>query len=331
VFGQSSFAAFWRSHPLSGGESMAGERILVIDDSVTHRELMVLTLETLDYWVDTAEDGKEGLHKVIESHPDLILLDLTMGGMDGFEVCRRLKSRPETRFIPVILLTTSQSTMDRTKGLEAGADDYLLKGIDGRELDARIQWVLARYRKGFAGDPLTRLPGAPAAVEEIRDRLQKGVKFGVVFIGIKDFEAFSRHYGVARGNDVLTRASNVIREVLMENSSPEDYAASLGGDNFVVLSSPHKSVGLAEEFVEHINLILPEAYNQEDRDRGYLVAKDRRGDSHQHEMMVAIAAIVSNENRNFDHPEEVFAVGRELFNYIKILKGKRVMKDRRRN
>ena len=88
-----------------------------------------------------ASSGEQGLLKVAESPPDLILLDLTMGGIDGFEVCRRLKTRPETQFIPVILLTTSETTLDRTRGLEAGADDYLQKGIDGRELDARMQWV----------------------------------------------------------------------------------------------------------------------------------------------------------------------------------------------
>lgn len=310
---------------------MAGERILVIDDSETHRELMVLTLETMEYWVEVAESGEEGLRKVNETSPDLILLDLTMTGMNGFEVCKRLKSRPETRFIPVILLTTSQATMDRTKGLEAGADDYLQKGIDGRELDARIQWVLARYRKGYAGDPLTRLPGTPAAIEEIRDRLQKEQQFGVVFLGIKGFEAYSGHYGVLRGNDLLARVSNVIRDVLAENSSPEDYAASLAGDNFAILSSVSRAVGLAEELVERASQIVPEAYDQVDRDRGYMISKDRQGNSHQHDLMVAIAAIVSNEVRTFEHPEEVFRVGDELLGYIKTLKDKFVMKDRRQN
>ena len=310
---------------------MAGERILVIDDSETHRELMVLTLETLEYWVEVAESGEEGLRKINETSPDLILLDLTMTGVNGFEVCKRLKSRPETRFIPVILLTTSQTTVDRTKGLEAGADDYLQKGIDGRELDARIQWVLARYRKGYAGDPLTRLPGTTAAIEEIRDRLKKGQQFGVVFLGIKGFEAFSSHYGVSRGNDLLARVSNVIREVLAKSSSPEDYAASLVGDNFAILSSVSRAVGLAEELVERVNQIIPEAYEQVDRDRGYMISKDRQGNSHQHDLMVTTAAIVSNEVRTFEHPEEVFRVGDELLGYIKTLKDKFVMKDRRQN
>jgi len=310
---------------------MAGERILVIDDSESHRELMVLTLETLDYWVDTADSGEVGLKKVNESPPDLILLDLTMGGMDGFQVCRRLKSRPETQFIPVILLTTSQSTLDRTQGLEAGADDYLQKGIDGRELDARIQWVMARYRKGYAGDPLTRLPGTPAAIEEIRERLSKKETFGVVFLGIKDFDAYSRQYGVARGNDVLSRVANLIKDVLAEDKSFRDYAASLGGDNFAVVSTVERAVGFAEDMVERANRILPEAYDEEDRKQGKMISKDRRGNTQEYDLMSAIASIVSNELRTFKHPEEVFAVGKELLTYIRTLKDKRVMKDRRRN
>ena len=312
---------------------MAGERILVIDDNQSHRELMSLTLETLNYWVETAESGEEGLTKINESPPDLVLLDLTMTGMTGFEVCRQLKSRPETRFIPVVLLTTSQTTLDKTEGLEVGADDYLLKGIDGRELDARIQWVMARYRKGFAGDPLTRLPGAPAAIEEIRDRLTKGKKFGVIYLGLKDFEAYVSKYGYSRGNELIVRISSILKDVLSEfaEGGKEDYAASLGGDIFCILSSLQHVVGLAEELVERLNQMLPEAYDRSDRAKGFLEVADRRGQTHHHEVMTAIAGIVSNEIRQFEYPEEMFRVGKELLAHLKTLTDQRVMKDRRRN
>jgi CheY-like chemotaxis protein len=312
---------------------MAGERILVIDDNAGHRELMVLTLETLDYWVETAESGEEGLQKISESPPDLVLLDLTMTGMTGFEVCKRLKSRPETRFIPVVLLTTNQSTMDKTQGLEAGADDYLLKGIDGRELDARIQWVLLRYRKGFAGDPLTRLPGTPAATEEVRDRIVGGKKFGIIFLGLKGFEAYVSKYGYSRGNEAISRISNVIKEVLGESADgeTEDYAASLGGDNFIILSSVLRVVGLAEELTQRLNQVLPEAYDPADYQQGFIEVVDRRGQTYRHELMMVLAAIVSNETRHFEYPEEMFRVGRELLGHLKTLKDQKVIKDRRRN
>lgn len=310
---------------------MAGEHILVIDDSETHRELMVLTLETLGYWVNTASSGQEGIKKVMESPPDLVLLDLAMEGVDGFEVCQRLKSRTTTRFVPIILLTTSQTTVDKTKGLEVGADDYLLKGIDGRELDARIQWVLARYRRGLTGDPVTKLPGATAAIAEVRDRLSRGKKFGMVFISVKGFGEFVNNYGYSQGNDVLIRVSNIIRDVVSENDQADDYIASLGGEKFGVLSSVSSAVGLAEVLVERLNQLLPEAYGESDRSRGYVEVKDRKGETHKHDLMNAIAAIVSNETRQFEHPEEVFRVGDELLGYIATLEDKNVMKDRRRN
>ncbi len=310
---------------------MAGEHILVIDDSETHRELMVLTLETMDYWVDTAKDGLEGIKKVMESPPDLVLLDLTMEGIDGFDVCQRLKSRSETRFVPIILLTTSQATVDKTRGLEVGADDYLLKGIDGRELDARIQWVLARYRRGLTGDPVTKLPGATAVIAEVRDRLSQNKKFGIVFLSIKGFGEYVSNYGYTQGNDVLIRVSNVIRDVVSDNDQADDYIASLGSEKFSILSSVNSTVGLAERLVDRLNQLLPEAYNESDRNQGYVEVKNRKGNSQQHNLMVPIAAIVSNETRQFEHPEEVFRVGNELLRHIKTLKDKNVMKDRRRN
>ena len=310
---------------------MAGEHILVIDDSETHRELMVLTLETMDYWVETAPSGLEGIKKVMESPPDLVLLDLAMEGVDGFEVCQRLKSRTETRCVPIILLTTSQATVDKTKGLELGADDYLLKGIDGRELDARIQWVLARYRRGLTGDPVTKLPGATAVIAEVRDRLSQNKKFGIVFLSIKGFGEYVSNYDYKQGNDVLIRISNVIRDVVSENDQADDYIASLGSEKFSILSSVNSTVGLAERLVDRLNQLLPEAYNENDRKQGYIEVKDRKGNSQQHNLMIAIAAIVSNETRQFEHPEEVFRVGDELLVHIKTLKDKNVMKDRRRN
>jgi len=312
---------------------MAGERILVIDDNQSHRELMSLTLETLNYWAETAENGEEGLVKINESPPDLVLLDLTMTGMTGFEVCRQLKSRPETRFIPVVLLTTSQSTLDKTQGLEAGADDYLLKGIDGRELDARIQWVMARYRKGFAGDPLTRLPGTPAVVEEIRSRLVEEKKFGIIYLGLKEFEAYVSKYGYSRGNDLISRIAGILRDVISDftDNGKEDYAASLGGDSFCILSSIQQVVGLAEELVDRLNRMLPEAYDLSDRDQGFMEVTDRRGQMHRHEIMTAIAGIVSNEVRPFKYPEEMFRVGKELLAHLKTLKDQKVIKDRRLN
>jgi GGDEF domain-containing protein len=153
----------------------------------------------------------------------------------------------------------------------------------------------------------------------------------MVFLSITGFGEYVSNYGYTQGNDVLIRVSNIIRDVISDNDQAEDYIASLGSERFSVMSSVSSAVGLAEILVDRLNQLLPEAYNESDRKQGYIEVKDRRGNTQQHNLMTAIAAIVSNEIRKFEHPEEVFRVGDELIRHIETLKDKNVMKDRRRN
>lgn len=117
-------------------------KILVVDDSVENVELLEAFLLPMDYEVIKAHNGKEALEMAGGDHPDLILLDVLMPKMGGLEVCRRLKDRESTRFIPVILVTALKDVSDRVEGIEAGADDFLSKPIDRHELKARIKSLL---------------------------------------------------------------------------------------------------------------------------------------------------------------------------------------------
>lgn len=107
-----------------------GGKILVVDDDFSGRKLTQEFLAQNGYEVASAPDGRSALEQVLASPPDLLLLDVRMPGLDGFEVCRQVKERPETRLIPVVLLTALHDTGDRVRGLEAGADDFLSKPVD---------------------------------------------------------------------------------------------------------------------------------------------------------------------------------------------------------
>ena len=117
-------------------------RILVIDDEDRNLRLMEALLAPLGYAVDLARNGEEGLVKAAESPPDLILLDVMMPGIDGFEVVRRLKADEDARIIPVVMVTALHDVEDRVKALEAGADDFLTKPVDKTVLRARVQSLL---------------------------------------------------------------------------------------------------------------------------------------------------------------------------------------------
>ncbi|MEQ1911925.1 MAG: HD domain-containing phosphohydrolase [Vicinamibacterales bacterium] len=122
-------------------------RILVVDDEPQNVEVLRRLMTRLGYEVLTASDGESALKSVARNNPDLVLLDVNMPGIDGVEVCRRLKADPTTRLIPVVLITTLTSSADRVRGIEAGADDFIAKPPVIAELEARVRSLtkLKRY------------------------------------------------------------------------------------------------------------------------------------------------------------------------------------------
>lgn len=135
---------------------MAGAKILVVDDEPFIVELVKFNLESAGYEVITASDGHEALKLIEKEHPDLIILDIMLPGIDGMEICRALRFKRETRDIPVILLTAKTGEIDKVLGLEMGADDYITKPFSPRELVARVRAVLRRTDKKARSEELIK-------------------------------------------------------------------------------------------------------------------------------------------------------------------------------
>jgi CheY-like chemotaxis protein len=124
------------------GPRLSDSRILVVDDNEQNLELLVAYLDDLEAQVVTAADGMEALDKVREQTPDLILLDIMMPRMSGFEVCRKLKSDPETRDVPIIMVTALNELGDIERGVESGTDDFITKPVNRLELMTRVKSLL---------------------------------------------------------------------------------------------------------------------------------------------------------------------------------------------
>jgi signal transduction histidine kinase len=122
--------------------------ILIVDDNASARETLVAMLEDQEYQIELAEDGFHALQILHQLQPDLILLDVMMPGMDGFEVCRRIRAAPQLAEAPIIMLTALDDRASLLQGIEAGADDFLIKPVDRYELTARVRTItrLNRYR-----------------------------------------------------------------------------------------------------------------------------------------------------------------------------------------
>jgi CheY-like chemotaxis protein len=144
---------------------MSKDLVLVVDDELDNRVMMRYFLESWGYEVELAVNGEEALRKVTSRRPALVLLDLEMPVMDGFETCHRLKDDPKTEAIPVIMFTGLESTSDKVKGIRRGADDYVVKTVDPEEIQARIEMILRRTR---------RYEAAPGTEKEATDAVLSG-------------------------------------------------------------------------------------------------------------------------------------------------------------
>ncbi|MBU4178837.1 MAG: response regulator, partial [Actinobacteria bacterium] len=211
-------------------------KVLLIDDEVPLLEVMKTNLQIEGYDVVTEMSGETGLVSAFVDEPDVIILDIMMPDVDGWEICERLRSDARTKYVPIIMLTALDEAHHVVKGFECGADDYLAKPFDNAELFARIKSVLTKASKGMAVDPLTKLPGKHQIYEETRKRLERrGKFFAFIYVDIGNLRLVNYRYGVNRGDSLITSLAGILRDVVIGD---KEFLGYMGEDDFVMLSVP---------------------------------------------------------------------------------------------
>jgi PleD family two-component response regulator len=206
--------------------------ILFADDEPAIREIVARYLELGGHHVQLASNGREALAQINRTAPDLIVLDYQMGTPDGFEVCRDLKSNPRFGHLPVLILTGRNNLETRLKGFDAGADDYLAKPFDPRELLARISALLRLASRGLQRNPTSGLPGGQAIQEEIARWQARGDIFAICYLDLDDFKPFGDRFGFRIADEVIRTIGDVLRETTTDRDA---FVGHVGGDDFILL------------------------------------------------------------------------------------------------
>jgi diguanylate cyclase (GGDEF)-like protein len=304
-------------------------KILVVEDEAALRTILKLQLEGAGYEVATAQDGVEGLERVNGDPPDLILLDLMMPRMDGCEVCRRLKSSFVTSHIPVIMLTARGELRDKLAGLEIGANDYVSKPYSHQELLARVRNILQWSRAQREANPLTGLPGNAAIDAEVRSRIDSGEPFAFLYVDIDNFKAFNDYYSYQKGDEAIKLTASIILHSVGRYGGEEDFVGHIGGDDFVVISSPARSELIADEIVREFDEKILQLYTPADRNRGFIEAVNRQNVLTVVPLMSITVAGVTNESRSIVHVGQLSDKAGELKRYGKSRAGSIVVWERR--
>lgn len=248
------------------------QRILIVDDEAANIKLLANALKS-EYQISFARNGSEALALLGGETPvDLVLLDIMMPGMNGYELCHRLKADPATCNIPVIFITAMSEVEDETRGLEIGAVDYITKPFTMAIVKARVRThlELKRHRDLLENlsslDGLTGIPNRrrfdEVARKEWKRSIREGVPLSLLLIDIDGFKAFNDNYGHLAGDDCLKQVATTLAHVIRR---PSDFLARYGGEEFVALLPRTDRAGaaiVAEQMREAVaGLGIPHAHS----------------------------------------------------------------------
>ncbi len=310
----------------------AGHRVLVVDDDRNLRKIISTNLELAGFTVETASDGPEALSTIEQLQPDIVLLDLMMPHMDGYEVAKRIRNHqnPTIANVPIIILTAKGETEDKLRGFEAGADDYITKPFGPQELLARVRAKIRRVEVDSSLSPLTRLPGNLAIEAELRRRIDANEPFAVIYLDLDNFKAFNDVYGFTHGDEAIQLLARATVDAVRRRGTTNDFVGHIGGDDFIVVTANDRAEEIAKEVIAEFDRDIRNLYSVKDLRAGYIETRDRRGALNRFPIMTLSMAIVSNDRGQLGNYAQVGEAAAELKRYAKSIAGSVYVKDKRR-
>lgn len=289
---------------------MGKSRLLVVEDDVDIGNMLKIYFSGMEYDVDVAVRGSEALDKTKQVLPHLIVLDIMLPDIDGYEVCRNLRTNMRTSHIPVIFLTQKDERSDKLQGLELGADDYITKPFDIEELKLRVQGAIRRSERESLTDPRSGLPAGRLIEEQLR-RIIREKGWAYVDAKINNFEPFKDVYGFVAGDDVLRFCAMLFGEVVDEIGTSSDFIGHAGGDNFIIITTDEKAAAMKARLKERFDTEVQTHYNFMDRQQGYVQAPVADGTTVKVPFMNLSVGVVAPSSHSFADIREITELAAE--------------------
>jgi len=289
---------------------MGKARLLVVEDDIDIGNMLKIYFSGMDFDVDVAVRGSDALEKTKQVLPNLIVLDIMLPDIDGYEVCRNLRTNMRTSHIPVIFLTQKDERSDKLQGLELGADDYITKPFDIEELKLRVQGAIKRSERESLTDPRSGLPAGRLIENQLRTIIrEKG--WALLDAGINNFESFKNVYGFVTGDDVLRFSAMLIGEVVDEVGNLSDFIGHAGGDNFIVITTEEKAEAIKARLKERFDKEVQTHYNFMDRQQGFIQSPSADGATVKVPFMNMLIGVVSPSQHSFADIREITELSAE--------------------
>ncbi len=289
---------------------MGKARLLIVEDDNDISNMLQIYFTGQGYEVDVAPRGSAALEKTRVNLPHLIVLDIMLPDIDGFEVCRILRTNTRTSHVPIIFLTQKDERSDKLAGLELGADDYITKPFDIEELKLRVQRAISRAEQQSLTDPRSGLPAGRLIEEQLR-RIIRQQNWAFMDVRVNHFEPFKEAYGFVAGDDVLRFAAMLIGEVLDEQGTPNDFIGHAGGDNFVVITAEETAASIIEKLRSRFAEEVLSHYSFIDREQGFIRTMNKDGQPEESPLMKLAIGVVKPSEYQFADIREITEMAAE--------------------
>ncbi|MCG8421147.1 MAG: response regulator [Proteobacteria bacterium] len=217
------------------------------DDAIAH--MVNMTLGDAGFLCLRASDGEEALNLVRLHAPDLLVLDVMMPRLDGREVARRIKEDVLLSRTPILMLTALASVDDKVEGIDAGADAYMVKPFDLRELSAQVKALIRASTRERQRNPTTDLPGSGAVEDHILQSLAKNEDIAVAHMTVREFDTYVDQVGFPRAETLIKALGEMILDKVRTHSPEKPFLGHLGGADFIAVVSPDSAERLSEETI----------------------------------------------------------------------------------
>jgi DNA-binding response OmpR family regulator len=283
---------------------------LIVEDDNDISNMLRIYFSGQNYEVDIAPRGSVALEKTRQNLPNLIVLDIMLPDIDGFEVCRVLRTNTRTSHVPIIFLTQKDERSDKLQGLELGADDYITKPFDIEELKLRVNRAITRSEQQSLTDPRTGLPAGRLIEDQLRQIIRRQ-NWSFMDIRLNHYNAFVEVYGFVAGNDVLRFAAMLMGEIVDELGTVNDFIGHTGGDNFVIITTEEAAPQIRKRLKSRFAEEVLSHYNFMDREQGYITATGPSGQPEKTPLMSISAGFVTTSQYQFADIREITELAAE--------------------
>lgn len=275
---------------------MGQGRILVVEDDLDISKMLRIYFDSQGYEVLVANRGNDALETCKKKLPNVVVLDIQLPDIDGYEICRQLRSNTRTSYVPIIFLTQKDERSDRIAGLELGADDYITKPFDIEELKLRVEGAIRRSKREALTHPVTNLPAGKLIEEQLKQVKDSPESWRLLYFGIRNVNAFKEAVGPIHVNEMLIFLADLMRETVEAHGTMNDFIGQASDNDFIIVTTAESAPAICSTVVSRFDDESGVFYPFRMRDSGKITYQDIDGVMRKTDFMRLVVGVVSSED-----------------------------------